>query len=211
MANLLSLLLLLSLSGFAVALAKQIDQFPDTSRPVRPAPVRPLQGLPPSDTFTLPALDEFSQTRERPLFADNRRPPIATAPVTPVQAKAPLPPTPAKRDPAGITLTAIVIVGKDRVALLRTSKASTTRRLRVGDKVNGWRVDSIGPDAVVITLDDERKTLPLRHFGPPPPPQPLTPVPVPKPAAKRPVAKARPSISRRLLTPGVPPKAPQPR
>jgi len=215
-ANLLPLVLAVSLSGLAVTLTKEIERVPDRGAPLPAVTAGPVDEQAPAATFSLPALDQFKQTLERPLFADNRQPPAAPEPRVADQTEAPKIVASPRRSTAGLVLSAIVMAGDDRVALLRARKSGAARRLRVGERIDGWRVESIGPGAVVLSLRDERKTLALRRFGPPPPPKPLAPARQPQRNAKRPLAGAltsprRVPVPRQLAVPPIPPRTVQPR
>jgi len=210
------LVLAVSLAGLAATLAKEMERAPDRGAPRPAVTAGPVEEQVPAATFSLPALDQFKETLERPLFADNRRPPAVPEPRVADQTEAPKIVASPRHSTAGLVLSAIVMAGDDRVALLRARKSGAARRLRVGERIDGWRVESIAPGAVVLSLKDERKTLALRRFGPPPPPRPLAPVrplqrDAKRPRAGAPTAPRRVPAQRQLAFPPIPPRTIRPR
>jgi hypothetical protein len=69
---------------------------------------------------------------------------------------------------AGLSLAGLARARGLAAALLRRSDG-TTALLRVGQSVDGWRLASIGQDAVVITRGSEKQTLPVTASAVPAP------------------------------------------
>ncbi len=124
------------------------------SAPVEAAPV-PL--------FALADRESFSQTLTRPLFMPNRQPPGEAPP--PVQAPRATPPPKVNR----YALSAIIIVGDERIALLTDTATGGVNRVREGESIAGWQVEQIHEDRAVLSNGETREELSLRTFGPPAP------------------------------------------
>ena len=88
---------------------------------------------------------------ERPLFSPQRRPAVATIPE----------PQPIPRP--RIRLSAITISNSVRVAVVRELDESRTRHVREGDRVGDWVVEKVGRNSVILTVQEQRITIPL--FG----------------------------------------------
>ena len=97
----------------------------------------------------LPALEQFRETTDRPLFAPNRRPSAA------VQAA-----------PMGLRLEGVMVIGDAKRAVIKQSDGQTARVV-VGDKVGEWTVREITGEKVVLAAGDRRLELtPQRARGP---------------------------------------------
>jgi hypothetical protein len=105
------------------------------------APVSPLAAQP---------LDRFSVTRDRPLFSPTRRPPAPP----PTVAAPPPPPPP----PPDVMLLGVVMDGEDAHALVRTGPAAKILRVRIGDKIGGWKVGQIEARKLVLLLNGRTAT-----------------------------------------------------
>ena len=95
------------------------------------------------------ALDKLTETRDRPLFAPDRR--RAMMPVAVTRSAPPPPPPP---EPPKLSLFGTVVDEDGPRALVRADLAGKIIRLRIGDEVGGWRVTEIAQQRVVIALDD---------------------------------------------------------
>lgn len=104
--------------------------------------------------FLLRSIEEMTETRERPLFAPDRRPP-APEPVVVVEPE-PADVIIASVDPVDVEppsarLIGVVILSADRkTAILRDDTTGTVHRLQSGDELDGWTVTI--EDATSITL-----------------------------------------------------------
>ncbi|TXM69577.1 hypothetical protein FV222_02065 [Methylobacterium sp. WL103] len=120
----------------------------------RPPP-SPAQNLNPLSTLDPGTLDAF---KGRPLFAPSRRPPpprqVFTAPPAPVAVEAP---------PPDLRLVGVVAGVDKAVAILRRPTGGSSLSLKLGDSVETWRVQAIGPDRV--TLRDGTRETTYRLFS----------------------------------------------
>jgi hypothetical protein len=117
--------------------------------------------LPPS--VQLPPLAALTETVHRPLFSPDRRPPEPTPPTRPaVATTAGGPPT--------LNLSAVVLTDGDRVALVEDVGRGQLRRLREGEEIAGWWVESVESEAVVLARGQARHRIALRRYQAAPPP-----------------------------------------
>jgi hypothetical protein len=91
-------------------------------------------------------LERLSATRARPLFSPTRRPPAPP----PVFAPAP----PAPPPPPDIVLLAVIMDGEDARVVVRGGRGAKTRRVGIGDDIDGWKVVQIEGQKLVLSLDD---------------------------------------------------------
>lgn len=119
-------------------------------------------------TFALPTLDNYAESVERPLFAHDRRP----------HQSAPVPEQPPNQrpvrqaDPSRFVLSAVIMEGNTRVALLRDPTNGTLTRLKEGSSIGGWSLNEVRADSVVLSNGSTTQEVQLRRFEPPPPPRP---------------------------------------
>jgi len=183
MGNRLSVLLLLLVAvlGSLVYLQTQSEisrQLPPAAAQVSPEQVA---GPETTDQFTLPELAALTETIDRPLFSRDRRP--VNTPDEPVQIVES--PEPVSAAPISLSLTAVVINGAQRMALLQGQVAGAGLiRAEEGQTVEGWLVEKVLPERVVLSRGEEQQELMLRKFKPPP--QAL----LPAPAARQPEVEA---------------------
>jgi general secretion pathway protein N len=119
---------LLGLGLQSVALAA--DQAPGNSTPANPLAAHPLE--------------DFSETRDRPLFSPSRQPPAPKLASVP-QAAPPAPP------PNVVLLGVITDADGARVMVRGGDK---TIRVRLGEDIEGWKVTQIESRRVVLSHDD---------------------------------------------------------
>jgi general secretion pathway protein N len=102
-------------------------------------------------------LDDLSATRERPLFAPSRRPPLPPPPPLAAPAAAPPLPLPAPN------LAVVGIVGDQQgaMAIVRAGAADHVVRVRPGDEIAGWKVARIAERRLVLELGDRSVTFSL--------------------------------------------------
>ncbi|MGI9335838.1 MAG: hypothetical protein ACR2RL_22045 [Gammaproteobacteria bacterium] len=111
---------------------------------------------------SLPSLASLDQTIQRPLFSATRRPP---EPVKPEGAPTSKVAAPARDTPLPATeLSAVVMYGDTRVALLKTPAGGGLIRKQVGEEVEGWRLESIDSLNVLLQNGANRHRLQLRTF-----------------------------------------------
>lgn len=125
---------------------------PDSgSASVAKPPLRPSVGAPP--------LRGFAETLKRPLFSESRRPaPPGTARSTVAPTALPL------------RLIGVIITPDRRTALIRESRSAEITELAVGQSVQGWSLERVLPDRVVMRSGEIRETYKLETETPPPEP-----------------------------------------
>ncbi len=100
--------------------------------------------------------------KDRPLFFEGRRPPAEYVPDAP-KAK-PSKPV-GKIRPPRATLSGVVKVGDSTYVMLKgVGKEKGLVRTRVGEDVDGWKVESIQDDRVVLKNGEETHEIPLRSY-----------------------------------------------
>ncbi|MEO1751947.1 hypothetical protein [Thiofaba sp. EF100] len=121
---------------------------PDIPAPLgRPSPARED---PPAAQFALPPLESYAQTVARPLFNMSRRPEEEDAGV--------------KTAEGVFTLTGVVITASGRrEALLVPRGGRGVTRGGVGDWVDGWRIELIEPERVVLRRGPKEMPLVLER------------------------------------------------
>lgn len=104
--------------------------------------------------FTMKPLDDFSEIARRPLFIPSRRPlPPDTEPPRP---------GPRKAERHRFTLKGVVIVADERMAVLQRRRGRTALRVVEGQQIDGWLVEAIMPDRVVLRQGETREEVALR-------------------------------------------------
>lgn len=109
------------------------------------------------EEFELPALDEYEQMTERPLFMENRRPGSEIVAET---APPPLPPT-----PMNLKLMGVVVTPENKMALLTDAKGKY-KRLRVQEHLEGWVLVELKTDRVTLQQGEKHEDLPLLKIRP---------------------------------------------
>jgi general secretion pathway protein N len=105
------------------------------------------------------SVDALHATRERPLFSPSRRPPapvVASVPVTPVKAAAPV----AATEPT-LSLLGIVAGKEEALAVFINTVTHDTVRLKTGEGAGGWILRSINGREAVIEKDHRTEVLKL--------------------------------------------------
>lgn len=129
---------------------------------IRPAPQPPAvvtaAPVAASPAFRMPPRDRFSQLQQRPPFSASRQPyrPAPPAPPKPV-AVAPKPLAPPK-----IILVGVVINAAKGVAVVEKPGQESPLRLGLGDAIDGWKLEHILPDRIVLTSSDKAVEVELR-------------------------------------------------
>ena len=124
--------------------------------PIAPDPPEPAVLLAADPGFTMKPLDDFSEIARRPLFIPSRRP-------LPPDTEPP-PPGPRKAERHRFTLKGVVIVGDERMAVVvnRRGRSRTVLRVVEGQQIDGWLVEAIMPDRVVLRQGETREEVALR-------------------------------------------------
>lgn len=105
------------------------------------------------------SLDELMATRERPLFARNRRPAATSTPVH-VEAPPPAPPSPPK-----VAFYGTVVDAEGASAIIRGNPSEKIVRVRVGDAIDGWTITRIDDRRLVLSLDNQSVTFTMFKAG----------------------------------------------
>jgi len=117
-------------------------------------PGEPKQAAP-AEARLLPPLpvaspESYPETGSRPLFIATRRP----APEAPSAAQNSF-------QKGQFILQGVIVVGDNRVAMLREKSSGKIHRVEQGRDVNGIKVAQITPEEVTLTLGADREVLPL--------------------------------------------------
>jgi hypothetical protein len=117
--------------------------------------------------------DAYTSVTDRPLFRPERRPEEDVDP----EAQATAEPD-AATSLEGMNLSAVIITPTLVSAWIQDPNEPRLRRLRIGDDLDGWSVQTILPDRVLLERQGERDALILRDYGKTP--SPAVPMPVPR-------------------------------
>jgi hypothetical protein len=107
----------------------------------------------------LPTLATLSATRQRPLFAANRR--------APTEETARVASKPQRQQP-DMSLNAIVYGSDMQMALLKRSKEAKPVAVTIGSEIDGWSVSEIAPRYVILSVSGRSFTLEFLKRGNPP-------------------------------------------
>lgn len=91
--------------------------------------------------------NDLHDTVDRPLFEKGRRP-VKPPIVQPV--KAPLPPPPRGPDPNALELVGILAGEDQTIVLLKRRQSGQQVRVQRGDTIDGWTIDRIEPQRVIL-------------------------------------------------------------
>jgi general secretion pathway protein N len=157
---------------FGVLVYYELDVAGDQARtapiPAVAGAVPPLPAQPASST--LPPMEAFSEVTRRPLFSSTRQPPPPEA-VKETQGNS-----------STFALLGIIISDGGRIALIEYGRPPAMVRLKEGQAVEGWTLQSILPDRVVLQRGATDQELKLKDRAGQPaqagqPGQPRPPVP----------------------------------
>jgi len=142
--------------------------------------------------------EAYGDIEARPLFFKERKPPKAYVPEPPKQRPKPKARTRKSRPPR-IQLSAVIGIGDKTFALIKGGKERVTRRVRVGDEVDGWKVKALGADKLVLVNGSEEHEVLLRKYPPVLPPK-QPPKPTGRAGAQRqpPAARKPPATGRKM-------------
>ncbi len=151
-----NLLLFLLCTGLGAAAYDQLTRpapaLPEVE-PAAPGPER-LEATRASEPFRMPPKAQFVEFVERPPFSPSRKPP-KEAPKS-VQGTA----KPA-RD-LRLTLVGVVISPEKSIAVLSKRGAADVQRVSRGEKIEGWVLEGVMPDRVVLSQGKEIVELELK-------------------------------------------------
>jgi len=112
-----------------------------------PAPaLEPRNGERANPLLALPPLDSFAEVVNRPLFARTRRP-------------ARLPADAATQSPSGLALIGVILSNGESRALIAHGQPARMERAVAGQDVDGWTVEAIRFDRVVLQRGGVRADL----------------------------------------------------
>ncbi len=135
--------------GIFVYLQTSNDRFgPTTIGTTTIAPAK-IPALPAAQAFQMPPIEDFGETLDRPLFSKIRRPP-------PPEPDAPAP-EPEKKQTVKVRLAGVVISPKERVALVQESRTREITRLKEGQEIEGWVLESILADRIILRFGEVRE------------------------------------------------------
>lgn len=109
---------------------------------------------------TLAPITEFASIIERPLFMSDRRPYVPGD----EEIEAPQPRQAARGPqikPKELLLSAVIITGDKRIALVQTGNDKKLHRLGPGENIDGWTITEIRNKEISLTKDSETKSLEL--------------------------------------------------
>lgn len=131
---------------------QQLISDPDTGALAggEPGPVPVREVLPPQPEFTMVAIEDFEGVLARPLFSPSRRPPPEEQPELPVT-----------RQEFDYTLKGVLIDIDARIALLDHKGGGGIVRQAEGTEIDGWLVEEVEADYVVVVRGDDERLLEL--------------------------------------------------
>ncbi len=144
---------------------------------------------------SFPPKEVYQPIADRPLFFSQRRPPPPYVPsaINPTAPRKPI----RKVGRPRMQLSAIIIIGKQKYALVKGGLKKGSRRVRVGQEVDGWKVTNIEADKLILANAGETVELFLRNY------KPVAPV---KGSGKKPTTKKQNGGKSKKNPKAVPPK-----
>lgn len=134
---------------------------------LKPLPITPIKQASQGDSsaakfkaFELPPLTEYREIVERPLFSDTRRP----APDAPEVIAESEPETEEQK----FTLIGVMVTPDLQIALVEADEQGKVARLKIGEKTNGWTLESVESNKVVLRKGESLRELPLVRNRPSP-------------------------------------------
>lgn len=210
----INFLYMLLVVGLAVGVYRQWWVFPIPTPVLNKSAQSPVTSNNSNVTSITPTIKplrskrSYNRIAQRPLFSATRRPPELIVEEAPPTPEVPKPPVEEQRLD-GLTLTAVIMKGEERIALMKDPQTDKTLRLIKGETIRGWVVTEVGPGAIsLLSPNGTSSDLNLRVFRPPiglaatPPPVPPPPeVPPPEatgmPPGEIPPGKLPPQFNRR--------------
>jgi hypothetical protein len=104
----------------------------------------------------LPAINEFDEMVNRPLFSENRQPFVAEV----IENKKQEPKKPnTRKSREEYSLNAVIITPATKIAIIQSSKAKELQRIALGETIDNWTLESIEPREIKLSSGTETKTL----------------------------------------------------
>jgi general secretion pathway protein N len=144
----LQLCLALMCAGLGAVIYDELDRPPlPPAAKAEPVPAQTPRAVvaPASSDFAMPALRDYGEVAARPLFAATRRPPPTAARQRPA--------------PAAFSLVGVVISSSGRHALIEHGQPARLERVAEGQMVDGWTIETILPDRIVVREADARQEI----------------------------------------------------
>ena len=116
---------------------------PMANAAVQAGPVTPT---PPAEeqSFAMPPLSEYAEVLARPVFSESRRPSTKREVVT------------EETQSLSIRLVGIVVSANARHALIEHGEPQRLERIAPGQEVEGWKVEAINADRLILQRGDSR-------------------------------------------------------
>lgn len=106
--------------------------------------------------FSMPPVRAYTEILERPLFSETRRPAVDN-PAAPVDPRS-----------TAFNLVGTIITAHERRALIEHGQPPHLERVSEGQDIEGWAVESIRSDRVVLTRADARLEVKVKDEPGPP-------------------------------------------
>jgi hypothetical protein len=145
--------------GVSGAIAWEIGRPIELEAALPSVPEKPQPAMEPKHEYTTPAFETYSAISQRPVFNEARRPPPPPAPIKPIAQ--PAPPKPVPPAPPNIVLMGIVVEPLQHLVVLRSANSPDAVVLKEGDDVDGWTVEGIRNDRIVLRNGDRREEIPF--------------------------------------------------
>jgi general secretion pathway protein N len=203
-ARTVGLLLSLAMGGLAAMVLVWQIRNPPQPPVVRLAPPPELPAVAPLERFSLPPASDYGEVTARPLFIAERRP----EPPPPEEATPGIPVAGSEQKPM---LIGVLIAPGSTVALLRPEEPNAkVLRVKPGESVGDWRLETILPNRVVLRKGQAPRELLLER--PKKPAKPKAPARLPgRPESQAaPPAGAPPEPQPAAVPPAGAPPEPQP-
>jgi hypothetical protein len=117
-----------------------------------PSPVKSASPEPPS--FKMAGIDSYRQVLERPVFLRSRRPPPEERRGNVAQL-------------SSLSVVGLIVAPEGQRALVQYGEPPRLQRVVVGQAIEGWSVESILADRIIVRHDDREEELKLKHKAPP--------------------------------------------
>jgi len=135
-----------------------------TVRAPQPPPSPPERALSANPLWEIP-LARLSNTRERPIFSQSRRPPPPAVAAPPPAREPPPPPRPQRVEPPQLSLVGTVGGDDESFGIFVDPTTKAAVRLKVGEDYQGWRLRSVQGREVTLEQGKHSTTLSLPQPG----------------------------------------------
>ena len=113
----------------------------------------------------LQPIEQYNEISTRPLFTPDRQPYVYSQ-SQPEPKKIPVKQnTPVTKLPDQLLLTAIVISPEQQLAVLQSGKSKSMQRIKLGEAIDGWTLDEIHNQFIVLKNGVHTHTLELEVKG----------------------------------------------